>query len=163
MDRQAPRAPRLDDAAYGALGRFRRAMREFLAFSEQTAQDEGLRPQQHQALLAIRAHSGPADMSIGELAECLLIRHHTAVELVGRLVDRKLVFRIANPEDRRQVLLRLEPLGAAYLERISMRNLQQLAEAAESLSEVLKTFRHLEREGAGKPAARKRTGSQSPK
>lgn len=129
-------------------------MREFLAFSEGSAREQGLTPQQHQALLAIRAHPGAQEMSIGELADSLLIRNHTAVELVGRLVDRGFVSRASDPEDRRKVLVRLEPLGAAYLERISSRNLQQLSETADILSELLETFRHLQREGeAAAPAA----------
>jgi len=49
---------------------------------------------------------------------------------------------------------RLEPLGAAYLERISSRNLQQLSETADILSELLETFRHLQQRGeATVPAA----------
>lgn len=147
--RRSPGPPQLGDAEYRALGRFRRTMREFLAFSEGSAREQGLTPQQHQALLAIRAHPEPQGMSIGELADSLLIRNHTAVELVGRLVERGLVARGDDPDDRRKVRVRLEPLGAGFLERISSRNLQQLSETAHILSELLETCRHLQSEGEG--------------
>src|SRR5438067_7925486 len=72
----------LRDPDYKALGDFRRALREFLAFSDDAAREHGLTSQQHQALLAIRSHTGPEPMSVGELAQCLMIRNHSAVGLV---------------------------------------------------------------------------------
>ena len=44
---------RLADADYLALASFRRSIREFLSFSESAARENGLTPQQHQAILAI--------------------------------------------------------------------------------------------------------------
>ena len=70
---------------YEALARFRYQLRLFLAFSEAAARRAGLTPQQHQALLAIKGFAGPAPASVGDLARFLLIRHHTAVELVNRM------------------------------------------------------------------------------
>ncbi len=133
----------LTDAEYKALGQFRRAMREFLAFSEQSARQHGLTSQQHQALLAIRSHGGPEAMSIGELAECLMIRNHTAVELVGRLVERDLVVRRQSPDDRRRVLLELTAGAAATLGAISIGNITQLAETAEILAELVRAVRRI--------------------
>src|ERR1700758_132311 len=97
--------PQLEAADYQSLGEFRRAIRDFLAFSEESAREQGVTAQQHQALLAIRAHIGPEAMSIGELADCLLIKNHSAVGLVARLVERSLVKRHASENDRRRVLL----------------------------------------------------------
>jgi DNA-binding MarR family transcriptional regulator len=127
-------------------------MRDFLAFSEKSARDEGLTSQQHQALLAIRSHAGSESMTVGELAECLLIKNHSAVELVGRLVERALVLRRESESDRRRVLLQLTTQGSRQLEAISRRNLRQLQETAEILSELLATARRLQ--GAeGAPAS----------
>jgi DNA-binding MarR family transcriptional regulator len=137
-DRPRPTPPEdLDDAAYRAIGDFRRALREFLTFSEQAAHENGLTSQQHQALLAIRSHEQGA-MSIGELAECLMIRNHSAVELVGRLVARDLVAREESQEDRRRILLTLRPQGAAALQRISQLNIGEYRRTADFLAQVLR-------------------------
>lgn len=142
------RTPRLTDAEYAALGEFRRSIRHFLQFSEEGARDQGISSQQHQALLAIRSHAGPEAMTIGELADCLLIKNHSTVELVARMAERDLVERVASEEDRRRVLLRLLPRGAEILESISLRNLRQLNETAEILAQILDTVRRLDRSGA---------------
>jgi DNA-binding MarR family transcriptional regulator len=137
-------APPLDPADYQSLGDFRRAIRDFLAFSEESAREQGVTAQQHQALLAIKAHVGLEPMSIGELADSLLIKNHSAVGLVGRLVERGLVRRSSSEADRRRVLLTLEPRGDEVLERISQANIAKLAVSAKSLRRVLSTLRKLE-------------------
>ena len=134
----------LDPADYRSLGEFRRAIRDFLAFSEESARTQGVTSQQHQALLAIKAHAGPEPMSIGELADSLLIKNHSAVGLVARLVERGLVRRWGSANDRRRVLLALEPRGEDTLAQISHNNLRQLAVTARSLRRVLATLRKLE-------------------
>ena len=119
-------------------------MRDFLAFSEASAREQGLTSQQHQALLAIRSHAGPERITVGELAESLLIKNHTAVELAGRLIERGLALRRESGADRRRVLLELTHEGAVHLEAISRRNLHQLQETAEILSNLLATARRLQ-------------------
>lgn len=137
----------LQDAEYKAIGDFRRALREFLAFSDAAAREHDLTSQQHQALLAIRSHSGPEPMSIGELADCLLIRNHSAIELVGRLVDRDLVARAVSHEDRRKVLLTLRPGGLEALRQISLLNRGEYSRTTDFLSEILRRVRALAAEG----------------
>lgn len=134
----------LAPADYQSLGEFRRAIRDFLAFSEESAREHGVTAQQHQALLAIRAHVGPEPMSIGELADSLLIKNHSAVGLVARLVERGLVQRHTSETDRRRVLLTLEPRGEETLLRISHNNLGKLAVTARSLRRVLSMLRKME-------------------
>jgi len=143
-ERRAAAPPKLEAADYQSLGEFRRAIRDFLAFIEESAREQGVTAQQHQALLAIKAHVGPEPMSIGELAEALRIKNHSAVGLVARLVERGLVGRRASEFDRRRVLLQLEPPGQEVLERISETNLGKLAVTARSLRRVLATLRKLE-------------------
>lgn len=137
----------LGELEYRALGEFRRALREFLAYSEDGAEEHGLSPQQHQALLAIRAHWGPEPMSIGELAERLLVKHHSAVGLVDRMAERGLISRVASPADRRRVLLELTPEARRILSEISVRNLARLKDTSRSLSAVVRNVRRLERRG----------------
>jgi DNA-binding MarR family transcriptional regulator len=136
-------APKLEPADYRSLGDFRRAIRDFLAFSEASAHEHGVTSQQHQALLAIKAHAGPEPMSIGELADSLLIKNHSAVGLVARLVERGLVHRKASESDRRRVLLALEPRGDEVLAQISQNNIGMLAGSAKSLRRVLSTLKKL--------------------
>jgi DNA-binding MarR family transcriptional regulator len=83
-------------------------------------------------------------MSIGELADSLLIKNHSAVGLVARLVERGLVSRRTSEADRRRVLLTLEPRGEDALARISYTNLRRLAVTAKSLRRVLTTLRKIE-------------------
>lgn len=137
----------LSDSDYQALGQFRRAIREFLAFSQEGALEHGLTSQQHQALLAIRTHHGVEPMTIGELAECLMIKSHSAVGLVARLEERDLVVRRASDEDRRRALLELRPRGAEVLEAISLRNLGKIGHAADILDEIVRTVRELKATG----------------
>lgn len=133
--------PALTPSDYRALGDFRFAIRQFLAFSEEGAKAHGLTSQQHQALLAIKAHPGPEPISIGELAESLLIKNHSTVELVARLVERDLVVRRESDADRRRVLLALRPKGEDVLETISRRNLARLNDGADILAGIIEAAR----------------------
>ena len=102
----------MTQADYRALSQFRFHIRRFLHFSEEAARAEGLEPQQHQMLLAIQALDGGEGPTIGELADHLVIRHHSAVGLVDRLTARGLAERFRGNGDRRQVRVRLTPTRA---------------------------------------------------
>lgn len=150
---------RLDDNQYRALGDFRRVLREFLAFSTKGAEERGITAQQHQALLAIRVHGGQESISIGEIAETLLIKNNSAIGLVARLSEGGYAKRRESPLDRRRVLVELTPKGAAVLEEISVRNLEQLQQAATIIERLVQTAstledksRRVERRHLGKPA-----------
>ncbi|HWA61283.1 MAG TPA: MarR family transcriptional regulator [Caulobacteraceae bacterium] len=130
----------LTQADYRALADFRLALRRFLAFSEGGAESQKLTPQQHQALLAIRAHDGAEPISIGELADWLMIKNHSAVGLVARLAEAGLATRESSPADRRRVLLRLTPEGERRLEILSRNNLAALGASAPVLQELLKAL-----------------------
>ena len=152
----------LSTADYQAMATFRHALRRFAAFSEAAALSAGLTPQQHQALLAIRAHAGEEPMTISELADQLLIKNHSAVGLVARLVDRRLVTRGPSPLDRRRILLRLTPEAERVLERVVGANLHELSASEPIFRELLKTLRRLhEDSAAGTPARRGRRGRSS--
>src|SRR5215217_7085359 len=97
----------LDDAEYRALAEFRFRLRQFLRFSEQAARATGLEPQQHQLLLAIKGGDACTPFTIGELAERLLLQHHSTVELVNRSALQGLVERQRDENDRRRVFIRL--------------------------------------------------------
>src|ERR1700760_4409380 len=105
--RKVPGSNRAAAVDYETLALFRYEIRQFLAFSEIEANRAGLSAQQYQALMAIRGFSLRGPMSIGDLARYMLIRHHTAVELVDRMVKLKIISRSTDPSDRRRVLLGL--------------------------------------------------------
>ncbi len=127
-------------ADYEALAEFRLSLRRFLDFSEKAAKSVGLTPKQHQALLSIVGHPGKARISIGELAEHLLIRHHSAVELSDRLETLGLVERQVDPGDRRRILLGLTPAAEAILTRMSAIHLEELRRIGPRLAGLLKGF-----------------------
>jgi DNA-binding MarR family transcriptional regulator len=130
----------LTDADYQALGAFRYQIRRFLHFSQQAARAEGLEPQQHQVMLAIRVLDGPDGPIMGKLAEYLLIRHHSAVELVDRLAKRRLVERVPDQGDRRQVRVRLTAEGQDKLKWLSSVHRAELCDSGPLLVEALKTL-----------------------
>ncbi len=97
----------ISPADYRALARFRHALRVFQRFSEEAARAAGLTPAQHQLLLAIKGWATDAPPTIGEVADVLQLKHHSAVELVQRAVTAGLVATAADPADaRRQMLAR---------------------------------------------------------
>lgn len=136
--------PHLAQADYEALGAFRAALRRFLAFSSSEAEAQGLSVRQHQALLAIRAHRGPEPITIGDLARTLLIKNHSAIGLVDRLVLRGLVTREQAATDRRKVVLRLTQPGSAVLETISRNNLGKLKANLPVFADLLQALKQLE-------------------
>jgi DNA-binding MarR family transcriptional regulator len=124
----------ITDNDYRGLAEVRYQIRRFLHFSEQAARATGLEPHQHQLLLAVRGQGQP---SISVLAERLQIQHHSAVELVDRLVERGLVLRSRAPSDRRQVLVQLTPRGEAELQKLATCHLAELRENGPALVDAL--------------------------
>lgn len=118
--------PALDRSDYEILAEFRHALRRFAAFSEQAAREVGLTPQHHQALLAIKGFPGGERVTVGDLAERLMIRHHSAVELVDRLVRADLVAREHDPNDRRRVFVALTDAAEQVLHRLTAAHVAEL-------------------------------------
>ena len=128
-------------AEYETLAAFRYALRQFLRFSEEAAQTVGLAPQQYQALLAIKGFPGRDRVLIGELAERLQIRHHSAVGLVDRLVAQGLVMREQAQTDRRQVYVVLTEHGADVLSRLAAAHRDELRHMGPQLNTLLQGLR----------------------
>jgi DNA-binding MarR family transcriptional regulator len=126
---------------YAALAEFRYQLRKFLAFSEAAAGRAGLTPQQYQALLAVKGFSRSEPVSVGDLARYLLVRHHSAVELLDRMAKLGLLSRIVDGDDGRRVLLRLTARGEQKLRRLARIHFEELRSASPALSGILKAFR----------------------
>jgi DNA-binding MarR family transcriptional regulator len=122
--------PPLDDDQYRELLRFRVALRRFLRWSDGQAVAAGLTAQQHQLLLAIRGHDGPMAPTVGELADHLLLKHHSVVELVDRTEAAGYVKRVVDGDDRRVVRLSLTRSGRRVLDHLSANHLEELARLA---------------------------------
>jgi DNA-binding MarR family transcriptional regulator len=118
---------RLTGGDYRRLLAFRDGLRRFLHWSEHQAAAVGLTPAQHQLLLAVRGHGHDRGPAVGDVAAHLLLRHHSAVELVDRAVAAGLVARHVDPDDRRVVRLALTDEGAGRLEALAALHLEELA------------------------------------
>lgn len=126
---------------YEALAQFRYQLRKFLSFSEAAAHGAGLTSQQHQALLAIKGFSGTQPVSVGDLAGLLLVRHHTAVELVDRMAKLGLLARIADDDDGRRILVKPTRKGEQKLQILSRIHFEELQAASPRLTRILRSFR----------------------
>ena len=134
---QQKKAP-LTDSDYAVLSDFRFALRKFMAFSESKAAEHGLTPQQHQALLAIRANKGEA--TIGYIAERLILKPHSASGLVDRLDSLGLLIRKASSEDGRISLLKLSPAAIRTLDALSNTHRDEIRRLRPILGELLSRF-----------------------
>jgi DNA-binding MarR family transcriptional regulator len=127
----------LKDADYEMLAGFRYELRKFVRYSERAAGETGLTQRQHQALLAIRGSPG-GTLHVGELADRLFLRPHSASELVKRMEEQGLLRReSAADDDKRQVTLRLSEHGEAVLSYLSQSHKAELRRLRPMLQELL--------------------------
>jgi DNA-binding MarR family transcriptional regulator len=122
---------------YAALLEFRTALRRFNHWSEQQAKAVGLTHAQHQLLLAVKGHRGPKEPTIGDVAEYLLLRHHSAVELVNRAQAGELIERHRDISDGRIVRLRLTAKGEECIERLTALHVAELGQLGPLLQHVI--------------------------
>lgn len=127
---------------FEALAEFRYHIRRFLHFSEEAARISGIEPQHHQLLLAAKGFRGkPGEgPTIRYLAERLQIRHHSAVELVDRMVAHGLVERLQDERDRRQVIVSLTRAGDRILRKLSADHIRELREMGPVLVAALESI-----------------------
>ena len=139
MPKPSPR-PRLAKSHYELLAALRHALRRFQVFSRDAARAASLTPQQHQALLAIKGFPSRDFVSVGELAERLQLRHHSAVGLVNRLVQRQFVRRTPSATDRRRQEVSLTAPGEKLLSRLSTAHLKELRLLRPELRRLLESM-----------------------
>ena len=125
---------KLSDTDYERLLAFRDRLRRFLYWSERQAIEAGITPAQYQLLLAIRGHGG--EPTVGEVADHLLLRHHSVVGLIDRAEAAGLVSRRTDPQDHRIVRLRLTKTGAAHLAALAAAHLDELTRLGSGLMRV---------------------------
>jgi DNA-binding MarR family transcriptional regulator len=121
---------------YAQLAAFRHALRKFLRFSELAAAEAGISGQHYQAMLVVRSCPDDRRVTINDLAQQLLIRHNSAVELVDRLVEVDLLTREASPSDRRKVELHLTARGRQVMAKLAAMHRRELRR----IGPILKQF-----------------------
>ncbi|NKZ07350.1 MarR family transcriptional regulator [Actinomadura latina] len=137
------RVQELSQEEFTALLAFRTGLRGYLRWSEVAARAAGLTPAQHQLLLAVKGHDAARPPTVGELAEYLLLRHHSTVELINRAENAGLVTRERDPADNRVMRIRLTTAAdrvLAELTRVHLAELRSLAPILDRLSAELKAL-----------------------
>lgn len=150
----------LEQSDFEHLLELRTGLRRFIRWSDRQAQAAGLTPAKHQLLLAIRGHADPAGPTVGEVANYLVLRHHSAVGLIDRAVGDGLVER-KRAGSRGVVRVTLTPAGNNKLDALAETHLEELAHLAPTMRAL---WRALE-DGDGNvphPAARQSAAGKSP-
>lgn len=114
------------DDDYRRLLSFRTRLRQFDAWSRGEAEKVGLTHAQHQLLLVVRGFDEPSGPTMRDVAEHLLVKHHTACELVDRTQSLGLIERVPDPADHRRVRLRLTNEGSEVLGRLTALHIDEV-------------------------------------
>jgi DNA-binding MarR family transcriptional regulator len=138
MDSTDPPAPAT--AQYEQLARLRGGLRRYLAWAEERAREHDLTPAQYQLALAIQVSPDPLGPSVTELADTLLLRHHSVVGLVDRAEAIGLVRRGRDPARAAVVHVTLTEHGADVLARLTALHLDELAALAPEMRDLWGAF-----------------------
>ena len=130
----------LSSGDYEALANLRYELRRFTDFSSYEVQKLGLTPQQHQALLAVKGLQEGQRMSIGMLADRLLVAPQTATGLVDRLEEEGLLERQAVKSHVLKQTLALTAKAEQILEGLSGAHLHEIREMAPKLMLALRAL-----------------------
>ncbi|MFJ6328642.1 MULTISPECIES: MarR family winged helix-turn-helix transcriptional regulator [unclassified Rhizobium] len=128
----------LSPGDYEALANLRYALRKFTEFSNAEVSNLGLTPPQHQALLAIKGLPLETEMTIGMLADRLLIAPHSATELVNRLTEAGYLERTSSEADGRRQIVKLTESAERILMKLSGAHLHEIREMAPELMQALR-------------------------
>lgn len=150
----------LDQSDFEHLLELRTGLRRFLRWSEDQATAAGLTPAKHQLLLAVRGHPGPVGPTIGELADHLVLRHHSTVGLVDRAEKDGLVQRNPDGTSKRVVRVTLTPAGAAKLDALAEAHVEEIAHLAPTMHTLWQQLEDATDGKAPHPAARRRPRSK---
>lgn len=116
----------LTDADFLRLVHVRTTLRRLERWGEEQAGAQGLTPAWHELLLAVRGHPGADGPMVGDVAEALSIRPHTAVELCNRAQRAGFIARRRDAQDARVVRLALTDQGRAALDALEELHAEQL-------------------------------------
>jgi DNA-binding MarR family transcriptional regulator len=151
----------LDQSDLEHLLELRTGLRRFLRWSEEQAKAAGLTATKHQLLLAVQGHPDPAGPTIGEIADYLVLRHHSAVELVSRAVKEGLVQRNPDPVNKSVVRVTVTAAGAAKLDALAEAHLEEIAHLAPAMRTLWRQLEHATDGNTPHPAARRPRDARS--
>lgn len=123
---------------YQALAEFRYQIRRFLHFSDEAVAGAELERGQYQLMLAIKGLPQGTRPRIRDIANRMLIQHHSAVELINRLEAGGYVRRERAEDDRREVLVQLTTKGERVLAELALHHHEELQDAAPALVAALR-------------------------
>ena len=92
---------------------------------------------QHQLLVAIKGHHGRIPPTVGDIANYLLLKPHSTVELIDRAEAADVVMRTSDPDDGRLVRVMLTEQGEKVLNRLTQAHLARLHDLAAVLDELV--------------------------
>jgi DNA-binding MarR family transcriptional regulator len=113
-------------ARLAELAEFRYRLRKFLSFSEVASEAVGISAQQYQLLQVVAAIPTGQESSISYVAERMVVRHNSAVELVDRAERSGLVRRVADESDHRRSLLEITERGGEVLAQLVEQHLEEI-------------------------------------
>lgn len=116
---------------------FRSSLRRFERWSDAQARAAGLTHVQHQLLVAVKGHPGSQPPTVSDLADYLLLRHHSTVELIDRAEAGGIVRRVPDASDGRLVRVQLTPRGERILNELTPAHLVELHALAALLDELV--------------------------
>jgi DNA-binding MarR family transcriptional regulator len=128
------------ELGYARLADLRAGIRGYLAWAEQLASEYGLTPAQVQLALVVRAHPDPAGPTVTELAQALLLRHHSVVGLIDRAEQAGIVTRVRDEVHLSRVHVQLTPEGGDRLETLSADHLDWLERHGNEIGELWTSF-----------------------
>jgi DNA-binding MarR family transcriptional regulator len=102
-----------------ARSAFRHELRRFERFGEDAARSNGITFPQYLILLHVKGMPGRTWALVGELAQRMLLEHHSVVGLVSRCEAGGLVKRKRSAEDARQVEVHLTAKGERTLNAVA--------------------------------------------
>jgi DNA-binding MarR family transcriptional regulator len=130
--------PKLSPDDYHSMASFRHLVRKFLRFSKEAVKTTAnLNSEQYEALLAIKAFTSSDALTIADLSERLQVKHHSTVNIVDRLVARKLVRRKTSSHDRRARHLELTAAGNNLVERLAAMHRKEIRRRSPEMIAVL--------------------------
>ncbi len=144
----------LEQSDFEHLLELRTGLRRFLRWSEEQAKAAGLTAAKHQLLLAVKGHPDPTGPTIGEIADYLVLRHHSAVGLIDRAEQDGLVRRTPDPKTRSVVHVTLTRTGEAKLDALAEAHLEEITHLAPTMQALWRALEDADR-SAPHPASRR--------
>lgn len=123
-----------------ALAEFRYRLRAFLSYSEAASERAGIQAQQYQLMQVIASLPDGQQASISYIADRMLLRHNSTVELVDRAEKAGLVERRNDPKDLRRSLVSVTPHGEKLLRELVPGHIEELRRNGHSIIESLETL-----------------------